>query len=132
MWQNLANALHVFWFGAFLYLYNTKGRYYFNYDTLGIALTSLEVILVVGGVFGFAYFRFVAQDQAQRTAKKTAEEEAKPEARRAAEEWMESQGIDWQKLAVMAPSNDTASSTQNFADALNDTEPESVKQNGER
>ena len=68
MGQRLANMLHIVWFGAVVYLWNTKGRYHFNYDTISVALTSLEMVLVIGGVFGFAYFKFVAEKQAKDVA----------------------------------------------------------------
>ncbi|KJS07891.1 MAG: hypothetical protein VR78_19015 [Hoeflea sp. BRH_c9] len=77
MGQRLSNLLHIVWFAAVVYLWNTKGRYHFNYDTISVALTSLEIILVVGGIFGFTYFRFVAEKKASEVAKEAAELEAK-------------------------------------------------------
>jgi hypothetical protein len=56
------------WLAALVYLWNSKGRYHFNYDTISVALTSLEMILVIGGVFGFTYFKFVAEKQAKDAA----------------------------------------------------------------
>lgn len=73
MGQKLANLLHVVWFGALLYLWNSRGLQAPDYDTISVALTSLEVVLVVAGIFGFTYFSFVAE----RKAKEVADAEAK-------------------------------------------------------
>jgi len=67
--QRIANLLHVVWFAVFLYLWLIKGRIHLSYDTIAVSITALEVILVVGGIFGFTYFQFVAERKAEKVAK---------------------------------------------------------------
>lgn len=80
MWRwLLLGGPHIFWAAAFLYLFNTKGRYHFNYDTISVALTSLEIIIVVFGLMGFGYLTILAERTAKEKAIEVAGKEAKEE-----------------------------------------------------
>ncbi|MEM5500762.1 hypothetical protein WNY59_04075 [Ahrensia kielensis] len=99
-------------------------------DFLNSILAILAVIIGLSAVLGIVEVRkgaeMKAEDAAKSVAKETAEKEAPIEARRATEDWIEAQGIDWQKLAAYAPLDPTESQEPEskmrdfFADALLD------------
>lgn len=88
-------------------------------DVISFILGALTIVLAIGALLGFWVIRGAAMSAAKEEAKRVAEQEAVPEARRAATSWFQSQGIDWQKLATLAPL-DKASNDQSFADALSE------------
>lgn len=100
---------HILWGGLFLYLYNHKGAWKLDYDTMSATMTSLQLVIVVGGILGFGYFAYISEKKAAEVARQVAKDEAVPEARRATEEW----------LARFAPSEAQAETFKNaFDDGL--------------
>lgn len=80
---------HILWGGIFIYLYNHGGAVHLEYDTMSAAMSSLQLVIVVGGILGFGYFAYVSEKRATEVAKAVAEKEAPLEARRAAQEWLD-------------------------------------------
>lgn len=119
---------HIVWGGLFIYLYNSSGSDHLEYDTISVALTTIEVILVVFGLASFGFIAVLAEKRAKeaaepvanRVAKEVAEAEIPPEAARQVLAYFERLGIDWNKLPRSADSSDAENEdTYNgFADAL--------------
>lgn len=68
MGQKLANLLHLVWFGIALYLWNASGLPEPKLDTVSVTLTTLEVVIVISGIFGFTYFSYIAEKRAREVA----------------------------------------------------------------
>ncbi len=68
MGQKLANLLHLVWFGIALYLWNASGLPKPEFDTVSVTLTTLEVVIVISGIFGFTYFSYIAEKKAREVA----------------------------------------------------------------
>ena len=93
-------------------------------DVVSAVLALFGLLIGLAAIFGFIEVRNRAKEAATEVAKSVAREVAReegiPEARRAALDWLQSSGIDWQKLAALAPVSEDGD--QRFADALNDEE----------
>ena len=120
---------HLIWLGLFCYLYNSAGSHRLNYDTISVALTALEVVLVVFGLAGFGFLAILAEKRAEAVAKPVARKAAEEEVRKnlpstvrrliaESEQEQESLGVD---------SQGTADAMQKLMDALDGKEDNNGK-----
>ena len=91
-------------------------------DIVSLILAGFGMLIAILAVAAFFEIRSkakqIATEEARIAATRAAREAARPEAARVTVEWLEQSGIDWQKLAALAPV--ARQSSQDFADALND------------